>query len=215
MSNKKKVTMPLTQFINYIDQQEKERKQSQRVASRPSRSNRTGGNAGARPTGRLSDRLKARRNNQDGGESRRDRRIKRNEVQTAARVVSKKATAPKLDIESQQMFPALSDPVAQSSTTPSPTPTAISTGCWAQGIQTIIDAKDLPDPVEVERQRRQEAFLQYKKRLQEERDRPYYSDEEYSEDYYSEEEQYQQDNYEEGPLDQEGEEESGEWDEVL
>ena len=83
------------------------------------------------------------------------------------------------------------------------------------GIQTIIDAKDLPDPVEVERQSRQEAFLQYKKRLQEERDRPYYSDEEYSEDYYSEEEQYQQDNYEEGPLDQEGEEESGEWDEVL
>ena len=200
--NQKKVTMPLNQFLSYIDEQEKEKKRATRAASRPNRtSSRPSGSGGG---GRLSDRLKARRgNNQDNGD-RRERRTRRHDVQTAARVVSKKASTPKLDIESQNMFPSLNDSQVSS----------VSTGCWAQGIQTIVDAKDLPDPVVLERQRRQEAFLEYKKRLQEERERPYYSDEEYSDEYYSEGEQYQDAAYVDEPP-QEPDDEPGEWDEVL
>lgn len=206
MSNKnqKKVTMPLTQFLNYIDEQEKEKKRATRASHRPARS----GGSGGRPTGRLSDRLKARRNdnnsNDDQHSARGERRVRR-PLQNAARVVSKKPAVPQLDIESQDMFPTLIETPVK----------PVSSGSWAQGIQSIVDAKDLPDPVEVERQRRQEAFLLYKKRLQEERDRPYYSDEEYSDEYYSEQEQYPQDNYNDQPIDQEAQEESGEWDEVL
>lgn len=204
MSNKnqKKVTMPLNQFLSYIEEQEKEKKRATRAASRPTRSNtRPSGGTG----GRLSDRLKARRgNNQDNGD-RRERRTRRHDVQTAARVVSKKVSTPKLDIESENMFPSLNDSEVSS----------INTGCWAQGIQTIVDAKDLPDPVVVERQRRQEAYLQYKKRLQEERERPYYSDEEYSDEYYTDEEQQYRDvEYVDEPP-QEPDDEPGEWDEVL
>ncbi len=204
MSNKnpKKITMPLNQFLSYIEEQEKEKKRQSRAASRPVRAGRP--SAGAGGGGRLSDRLKARRgNNQDNGD-RRERRTRRHDVQTAARVVSKKASTPKLDIESENMFPSLNDSQVSS----------INTGCWAQGIQTIVDAKDLPDPVELERQRRQEAFLQYKKRLQEERERPYYSDEEYSEYYSDEEQQYRDVAYIDDPS-QEPEDEPGEWDEVL
>lgn len=203
MSNKnKKITMPLNQFLSYIEEQEKEKKRQSRAASRPVRAGRPSAGGG----GRLSDRLKARRgNNQDNNGDRRERRTRRHDVQTAARVVSKKASTPKLDIESENMFPSLNDSQASS----------ISTGCWAQGIQTIIDAKDLPDPVEMERQRRQEEYLQYKKRLQEERERPYYSDEEYSDEYYSDQEQQYRDvEYIDEPH-QESEDEPGEWDEVL
>ena len=205
MSNKnqKKLTMPLNQFLNYIEEQEKEKKRATRATSRPTRSNtRPSGGSG----GRLSDRLKARRGNTQDNGDRRDRRTRRHEVQTAARVVSKKTSTPKLDIKSDNMFPSLNDSEVSS----------IITGCWGQGIQPIIIAKDLPDPVMLERQKRQEAYLEYKRRLKEERERPFYSDEEYSDEYYTDEEQQHRDvEYVDDEHPQEPEDEPGEWDEVL
>jgi hypothetical protein len=121
--------------------------------------------------GRISDRL---RNRRDGGqESVGDRRDNRNKYKdrlggrpptSSAQVAGSKPIVSKLQASD---FPSL-DAEATSS--------AVEIGCWGNGIKTIIEAKDLPDPAVL---LRVQALEQREAQMRDRLTIEYYSDDSY------------------------------------
>lgn len=125
MSNNKAkpVKMSLGEFHNYVKEQEQEKIKKSRTIS----GSRRGGG------GKLSDRLKSRRT--QGRDNRTQRRSRPVELQTAAKVAGSKPSVDNLSFN-ENTFPALGESVVET----------VVKGAWTEGIQTIINAKDLPDP---------------------------------------------------------------------
>lgn len=131
----KAIKMTLGEFNQYVDQQHQQ--QRARTHRMPTRSVQKGRGTPS-GSGKLSDRLKARRNqNQSGPDRSRPRPM--------ARVVSKVPAVSQPPVFDTDTFPALVD-----------VDTVKIRGCWSQGIQSIRDAKDLPEPAKVQEQEEKE-----------------------------------------------------------
>lgn len=143
MSKTKGIKMTLGEFNQHVEQQQqKQRSRTRRMPARPVSQDR-----GARSGGRLSDRLKARQSNASSDRGRGRGRADR-PARSAARVVAKPAVESKAPSFNDSTFPALVDNIQIQVQ-----------GSWAQGIQAIRDAKDLPDPVKVREQELREQKL--------------------------------------------------------
>lgn len=189
MSNKEKQVskkMTLGEFYNHIEAkaQSKRKEQASRSRARsgraePARNDRSTRSGG----GKLSDRLKSR--NGSKGSNWGPNRGRHSDVRTAAKVAGSK---PSVNLTvNDDTFPSLAGYDCESGAVPS--------GAWAQGIQTIIDAKDLPDPA-IEAKRLRHLALQEKKRNNRRVRR--YSD--YDSDiYYDSEEETQESEQEQEP----------------
>lgn len=130
----KQKRLTLQEFHSFVTEQQ--RRPTTRAAVRRSDKSRRG--TGGRGGGRLSDRLKSRHDGRSSGESKRDRR-KRLEKETAAGIVGGAPTTT-VNLTSSEQFPSLNDDGDDYVQ-------VLETGCWANGIQGIKDAVDLPDPV--------------------------------------------------------------------